>query len=534
MVDPRYNSVCPIKLLIIHGLRRHAMCQADSVDSVMQQGKSKGVLVWKSEVLELPVICAIDTPGKKLLYDRPASALQVLNTVKRGGIYAGILAPIVSHDLRRGSAGDFPKLTDDTKGVATVKTALQMGHTATSYAKGVTQKYVGALKEDHWGPRLATSQADGVDLFGLQLAEGPLKMQRNRTDDVEAECRKRGIDPQDRSARENVRRSMTKQRTANMLNNTSPALHDPTTVATAGAPSRSIRPPLMGKSANASAETSKRRKLNHVDTDSLIDPMLLQYDTSASVSSQIDAGDSAEDGAANTAIDGLEDADPAAENIQNILQGSTLTPVSNDIIDVLVSNDDSQSLISVITAPAMKFMTYFTDINVVATKILDEGQTRFEYSCKNSIHGCPYKNVFPKEMVTHEPKCPYDGVYIPTERPFACTQCPSTFKTKDDLTVHVGRWHDWKQRKCPKCPDGPVYTERKELRKHQEAVHAPSSRFQAQKCNAPGCTSEHIFKNERNFKKHLDGVHHLVGEELRRHIEMARAPAIDDNAGEEE
>lgn len=147
--DLQHNSVCPIKLLIIHGLRRGAMLHADSVNAVMQQGKTRGGLVWKSDLLELPVICAIDTPGKKLLYDRPASALQILNTVKMGGLYAGILAPLASHDIRRGSTQDFVKLGDNNKGVATLKTSVQIGHSSMSFGQGITQKYAGILKEDH-------------------------------------------------------------------------------------------------------------------------------------------------------------------------------------------------------------------------------------------------------------------------------------------------------------------------------------------------------------------------------------------------
>lgn len=406
---------------------------------------------------------------------------------------------------------------------------------------------------------MAAAEADGADTFGLQIAEGSLRPQRIRTVDVEAECRERGVDSRDYKQRELVRRSMRKQITSDILNNTAPVFHDPATLPTAGAPSRSTRPALMEKPTNASIETSKRRKLDHKEAKLLIDPLLLQHDMATAKSIQIDTPDSLEEEAANDAkelegvnaaaksiqidtfdsledeaadeADGIEGADAAAESIQNLLQGSM--DISDDLIDVLMSPHDSPSPLSLITAPAMEFMTYFADINVALGKVLGEDQARFEYTCKNSIHGCPYKNVHPKEIATHEPKCLYDGVYVPPERAHACTQCRSTFKSKEDLATHVKRVHSWIPKKCPKCPAGPVYTEKKVLRKHHESVHAPSSRFRPQKCNFATCKSENIFQTERAFKKHLDGIHHLVRDELRRHIANARAPALDDEEEEE-
>jgi hypothetical protein len=515
--DAQYNAVCPVNLLIIHGLRRGAIFGADSVDAVMLDGKTRGALLWKKDVLELPVICAIDPPGKNLLFDRPASALQVLNTVKAAGLYAGLLAPIVSHDIRRGSAHDFANLPNQT-GVATLKTALQVGHSSISFATGITQKYLDTLNEDHWGPRLAAAEAQAGNLFGPQLADGPLTLKRLRTSDVETECRKRGIDPQHYKQRELVRHDMKKQGTKDMLSDTVPVFHDPKTLPTAGAPPRSIRPPLMEWPTNASIGASKRQKLSHMEAESPIDPLLLQPDVATAKSMPIDTTDLHEDAS------GLGWADAEAEYMQDLLPAT----IPDGLIEDLMPPDGSQPLLDVITAPAVKFMAYFTDIKVVLSRVLRPGESRFEYSCKNSIHGCPYVNVFPKEIANHEPKCPYDGVYIPPDRPFACIQCPSTFKDKDGLTTHVKRIHSWKPTKCLKCPNGPVYTDKKELRKHNEKTHSASSRFQPQKCNVNGCTSQHTFENERNFKKHLDGIHHLVGDNLRQHIEMARLSAVEE------
>ncbi|OBT84860.1 hypothetical protein VE02_05892 [Pseudogymnoascus sp. 03VT05] len=187
--DPKHNPVCPLKLLLVHGVR--------------QQGRSRGAIVWKAELLELPVICAIDGPGKSLLYDKPASALQILNTVKQARLHAGIITSIVPHDIRRGSTKDFVTLPGAAKGVATAKTAVQVGHSAMSSTKGLTQKYAGNLEEDHWGPRLAASK---ISLFGPQLADQPIKIARLRTDDVVSECEKRGVNPNDVNARATIRR----------------------------------------------------------------------------------------------------------------------------------------------------------------------------------------------------------------------------------------------------------------------------------------------------------------------------------------
>ncbi|OBT84861.1 hypothetical protein VE02_05893 [Pseudogymnoascus sp. 03VT05] len=186
--------------------------------------------------------------------------------------------------------------------------------------------------------------------------------------------------------------------------------------------------------------------------------------------------------------DGHSDEDDgAAEELRDILDGSYSATMSNDFLDRLYVPMGFNSDASKIHGSAIDFMRYFSTLDVAA--------------------------------------CNYNAEYQPDERPFMCARCQRTFKHKDDPTAHVKRIHDWEPKECPKCPEGGLtYTLKAELRKHHESVHAPSSRFVPQRCNFEGCTSQHIFQTERTFKKHLDGIHHLVGKELAIYIERARAP----------
>lgn len=58
--------------------------------------------------LERPVICAVRERGVSLVYRKAANRTQLTKTLAKGGIVAGVLAPLASHDLRYGAARDTP------------------------------------------------------------------------------------------------------------------------------------------------------------------------------------------------------------------------------------------------------------------------------------------------------------------------------------------------------------------------------------------------------------------------------------------
>lgn len=71
-----------------------------------------------------------------------------------------------------------------------MSTAVKLAHSATAFAKGITQRYVGPLDEDTWAQRLEVSKPT---LFDIQMSSTAQKETQLRTDDVVAECKKLGV-----------------------------------------------------------------------------------------------------------------------------------------------------------------------------------------------------------------------------------------------------------------------------------------------------------------------------------------------------
>ncbi|KAL2274702.1 hypothetical protein FJTKL_02989 [Diaporthe vaccinii] len=78
----------------------------------------------------------------------PCGLHQVGRTVKAAGLLAGILTPLVTHDVRRGASRDVAKLPSEAaiRGVASPTVAKALGHNYKSLHMGVTDTYVGAIE----------------------------------------------------------------------------------------------------------------------------------------------------------------------------------------------------------------------------------------------------------------------------------------------------------------------------------------------------------------------------------------------------
>lgn len=140
------NTMCPIKLLLIQALRTGHVAHA-SIDSLLQSLLliPNRRVQWTNQ--SDPVFPAISTSGVFLDFTSPAGLHQVGRTVKVAGLLAGILTPLVTHDVRRGASRDVAKLPSEAvKGIASPTVAKTLGHNYKTLYMGVTDSYVGAIE----------------------------------------------------------------------------------------------------------------------------------------------------------------------------------------------------------------------------------------------------------------------------------------------------------------------------------------------------------------------------------------------------
>jgi hypothetical protein len=166
--DPSRNVVCPVKLLFIQALRSGNLSSLD--DALTQASLRRDrTIQWLYPERPRPVIPQFSKRSAFIAWNLPAAPGQINTTTKVLGQVAGILAHIVSHDIRRGGARDLANLIPISKhpiGVATKEVAQVTGHSAISFTNGTTDKYVGEVEQDTY-----TTRAE--QLFGKRLLLEP-------------------------------------------------------------------------------------------------------------------------------------------------------------------------------------------------------------------------------------------------------------------------------------------------------------------------------------------------------------------------
>ncbi|KFY81162.1 hypothetical protein V498_08733 [Pseudogymnoascus sp. VKM F-4517 (FW-2822)] len=143
--------------------------------------------------------------------------------------------------------------------------------------------------------------------------------------------------------------------------------------------------------------------------------------------------------------------------------------------------------------------------------------TPFLYFCSK---GCGHSKELRYKVVHHEINC--DGQS--TDRLFKCQRsgCQKSFKTDMSLRVHVGDVHDFKPIACDKCPDQSttVYETKRELKKHQDAVHCVVEKQHCPLQEHCGFSNEYTRKTL--LRQHLRRKHHLTNEQIKEYVPDGR------------
>src|ERR1700712_4513647 len=100
------NVVCPIKMLLISAMRLGAV--QDTIEDILAKTAARRdkTVQWADGKGGNPVLCGFETAAQLVIVDKPAMVDQLRDTVHHASLQAGILKPIIPHDMRRGSARD--------------------------------------------------------------------------------------------------------------------------------------------------------------------------------------------------------------------------------------------------------------------------------------------------------------------------------------------------------------------------------------------------------------------------------------------
>lgn len=153
--------------------------------------------------MERPVICSIHNSGSTLLFDRAVSTEQINHSLQLAADSCGLLAPIASHDIKRGFVRDYT-FGPVIPGVARPDVAYMARHSESSRLAGVTQGYVGPDNVAGFKSRAVNQYEDvhGVGgEFGNKFARIPYQKRKLRPEEIDDEI-KDGEDVHDKKARQ--------------------------------------------------------------------------------------------------------------------------------------------------------------------------------------------------------------------------------------------------------------------------------------------------------------------------------------------
>jgi hypothetical protein len=203
--DEKHNSVCAVKLLVIHALRTGAVDALSWEELKAQTLRRRDRTVqWKTP--KRPVVSAI-VPGQCSFLDleKPARTGQILSTLASMGRKAKLTVKVTTHDLRRGSAKDIAHLKEEVRGFATPTVAAALGHKLSAYMNDVTALYVGDSDASIWTMR---AESGFKDRKAPMVGQSPFVAKNPNRDEVQKYCAKKGLDADDALVVRNVKRHL--------------------------------------------------------------------------------------------------------------------------------------------------------------------------------------------------------------------------------------------------------------------------------------------------------------------------------------
>lgn len=472
-LDPKHNSLDPVKLLLALALRTGAV-KATSIDQLITDtlARSDRTVQWAHP--EWPLHPQFYAHGSGVKPDRPAFVLQFTNSLQAAAATAGIDVKLRAHDIRRGAARDASKLpSTSTQGLEGARVLL--AHSHGSMLSGVTEEYVGPSTTSSWEQRRLVEPDRDFDLRIDEDLTG-LSQRRKRIDSLEpfpGQSMKRG----------------------KITMNPSPGDYADTDL-----------DPVVGHDTSLAdvfdwdADTALVNEFEFPDmqTDTCFKETVAANIKSLGLTIDIDLGNPKDKRGTTDALTELQ-AESAA-------RGSDKTSKSNSIDWLGFSSLD--------------FLRQLSTINIttkLGDQTLDEGNSRdpsssFMYKCGVDID-CSFEHQNIAHLRIHEAGCTPEKVatvhYKQKSTEHSCTTCSYVASGRNpaaNLAAHIQKNHNFSQR-CDfdGCIDQTLYTSADRLRDHRDHHVYDYSKFC---CPIDECTRKSKpLATVQSFRTHLAGMH---------------------------
>ncbi|KAI9695795.1 MAG: hypothetical protein M1836_006061 [Candelina mexicana] len=539
--DPQLNVMDPIKWVLILAMR-YSVVEGTRIEDLVEGAKRRRdkTIIWTNP--SSPVLLAFKPNLVGIIPDKSAQVKQILQSIKLGCELAGILTPIVAHDIRRGTARDVAHLktpvSSNTAGVAAV-----LGHDHRTEQRGVTKDYIGSLKEDVWSARLA--QPATKDPFELQPINDSFKRRRKTTHtDILEACETGGFDFNTRKGKDQARESIREKdkqvflRKSELVSSKQilSKVHEGTSPAAGAALSSRLAAEINIHGSiitSTSSHATRKRKISVASDQAYAEESATDDDRPFEPNTDISLSDIDKPPVDDSLID------PVLLEMADIIHGASEQSNTKDI-EALVDplNDDQQA--RAIEGPELllqqaplDFITMFAKINVVrfqqSTDNLVRGGSRDEPSrwkvtCDNAQFGCDQTFERDAALQQHMMSCKSTSAeahqaakgYESTVRTkkFVCEECGACCSTKGALKTHMNS-HDseWIPKRCDKddCTSKTVFQNANTYNTHQSSFH---NNWTPRACPHEDCRDKTKVHNSRGgFKSHLQ-THGLRGKQI--------------------
>ncbi|KAK0103826.1 hypothetical protein ONS95_005825 [Cadophora gregata] len=540
--NDNHNSVCAVKLLVIHALRIGAV-SANSWTALRAQILSRADQTLQWVTPNKPVVAAI-VPGHCSFLDvnKPATTSQMRSTIHAMSLKARVAVSMTPHDLRRGAVADLAHLpAGSLNGNATADVAMHVGHKMTTFKRDVTTAYAGPSDISTWNLR---AQSTWVDRCAPRVAATPFIPTPMTKEDVSAYAEARGLDASDRLVINNARKHVRKQQEAAWREM---ARNEPAnTVSSTEIPN--IRR-VLGPAASAKVNAALGPKA----VDIPIDPQVLG--TSKTTVASVSADESVASIPTESSSDdiSMELTDEQSENAQFILQVLTGTQVESEAVPDESDEAQQEQLLEAledlnlgandpphpIFCSPEKFIENFSKINIirntaagnlgkekfakqmgtfVAQGCSRDAPTQYIYYCANDTWGCSFQTTYKESFDYHALSCKISQDNPVEPEIYKCRKanCDARFKTNGVRIMHELN-HDFKARECHLgCTDKKLFTTNQQWAVHKSRYH-DTEWDTSMTCQVPQC-SRTSFPNRDAYSKHLAATHKLRGADLKQYV----------------
>jgi len=188
---------------------RSGQTHGTTIEQVLQSTFERPDKTVQWRYPKLPVIPAIAKSRRELEFSKPAINGQLLETVKRAGLLAGVTVRMKSHGFRRGHFQEVAHLKKGFGGAASHEVAQAGGHNHKSMTLGITAEYTGGIDRHIYNDRAELSYASP---FGPKVVAESYKPKKLTSKEIDAYVKEKSYEWKNKTERDKITRELRLKR----------------------------------------------------------------------------------------------------------------------------------------------------------------------------------------------------------------------------------------------------------------------------------------------------------------------------------